>query len=66
MGSNLWQTLKTFNLFRILENEAMEMFIMGERSKSKYKLDEMKVCKGDEVIENFINSKIEMKLLASV
>ena len=44
----------------------MEMFIMGERSKSKYKLDEMKVCKADEVIENFINSKIEMKLLASV
>ena len=36
MGSNLWQALKAFNLFRLLENETMEMFSMDKGSKSKH------------------------------
>ena len=35
MGSNLWQSLKTFNLFRLLENETLDIFSVGGRSKSK-------------------------------
>ena len=35
MGSNLWQPLKTFNLFRLLENETLDIFSVGGRSKSK-------------------------------
>ena len=31
----------------------MEMFSMGERSKSKYKFGGTKVCDADEVIEYF-------------
>ena len=43
MGSNLWQALKAFNLFRLLENETMEMF--RGQSKSKYKFGGMKAWK---------------------
>ena len=32
------QALKAFKLFRLLENETIEMFGMGERTKSKRKL----------------------------
>ena len=42
MGSNLWQALKSFNLFSWLEKETMEMFSMGERNKSKHKSGEIK------------------------
>ena len=44
MGSNLGQALKVFNLFGLLENETMEMFSLGERSKSKRKVGGTKVC----------------------
>ena len=37
----------------------MEMFSMGERSLSKHKFGETKVCKADEVREYLINPKIE-------
>ena len=59
MGSNLWRALKAFNLFKLLENEIMEMFNMGERSKSKRKFGWTKVCETDEVRQYFINPKIE-------
>ena len=63
MGStNLWQTLKAFNLFSLLENETMKMFSVGERTKSKHKFGEMKVCKADEVREYFVILKLKMKL----
>ena len=57
MGSNLLQALKVFNLFKLLENQTMETFSMGGRSKSKHKFGSMKVCEADEVIEYFINPK---------
>ena len=53
------QALKAFKLFRLLENETIEMFGMGERTKSKRKLGWTKVCKADEVINHFINPKVE-------
>ena len=59
MVSNLCQALKPFNLFRLLENETMEIFSMGERSKSKHKFGGLKVCKTDEVRKYFINPKTE-------
>ena len=37
MGSNLLEALKAFDLFRLMENETMEMFRIGERGKSKHK-----------------------------
>ena len=43
----------------LLENETMEMFSMGERSKSKDKFGGTKVCEAEEVREYFINPKIE-------
>ena len=36
----------------------MEMFSMGDRSKSKYKFGGKKVCEADEIREYFINPKI--------
>ena len=55
MGSNLLQALKAFNLFKLLENQTMETFSVGGRSKSKHKFGGMKVCEADEVREYFIN-----------
>ena len=37
----------------------MEMFNMGERSKSKYKFGGTNVCKAEEVGEYFVNPKIK-------
>ena len=37
----------------------MEMFSMGERSKSKRELGGIKVCKADKVTQYFINPKVE-------
>ena len=33
--ANLWQALKAFNLFRLLENEIVEMFSMGRRKQKQ-------------------------------
>ena len=49
MGSNLWQKLKAVNLLRLLENEIMEMFNIGKRSKNKRKIGGAKVCEADEI-----------------
>ena len=48
-----------FNLFRLLENETLEMFSMRERPKSRHKFGGTKVWKADEVRKYFLNSKIE-------
>ena len=37
----------------------MEMFSTGERTKSKHKFGETKVCEADEVREYFVNPKTE-------
>ena len=58
MGSNLWQALKAFNLFRLLENETIEMFSMGERNKSKHNFGGTKVCEAEELREYFINTEV--------
>ena len=50
MGSNLWQALKVFNLFSLLENKRMEMFSMGEQSKNKHKSSETTVWEAEEDI----------------
>ena len=63
MGSNLWQALKTCNLFRLLEKKTMEILSMGERSKSKHKLGGMKVCEADKLREYFVNLEIENEAL---
>ena len=52
-----------FNLFRLLENETMEMFKLRERRKSKHKFNGTKVCKAEEVRKYFVNSKIENEVL---
>ena len=49
MGYNLWQSLKALSLLRLLENETMEMFSMGERSNSKRKFDRTNACEADKV-----------------
>ena len=36
IGITLWQVLKKFNLFRLVESKTMEMFSMRARNKSKY------------------------------
>ena len=33
--ANLWQALKAFNLFRLLENETVEMFRIGRRKQKQ-------------------------------
>ena len=59
MDTILWKALKAFNLFRLLENETMEMFSIGEWSKSKHKFGGTKVCEAKEIRKYFINPKIE-------
>ena len=59
MDTILWKALKAFNLFRLLENETMGMFSIGEWSKSKHKFGGTKVCKAKEIRKYFINPKIE-------
>ena len=59
MGSNLWQALKALDLFRLMENETMEIFSMCGRSKSKHKFHGVKVSEADEVREYFINPEVE-------
>ena len=49
MGTNLWKGLKAFNLFRLLENEILEMFGEREKRKSKHEFVGNKVCKAEEV-----------------
>ena len=44
----------------------MEMFSMGERSKSQHRLGGAKVCEAEEVREYLINLRIENEILASV
>ena len=63
MGSNLWQSLKVFNLLRLLENETMEIFSVGGQGKSKHKFGGIKVCEADEVREYSINPEIENEAL---
>ena len=52
-----------FNLFRLLENERLEMFSIRERRKSKHKFGGNKVCKAEEVRKYFVNSRIENEVL---
>ena len=49
MSSNLRQAFITFDLLRLLENETMKMFSMGEQSKSKHKLGGTKICEAEEI-----------------
>ena len=51
--------LKAFNLFRLLENETLEMFSMRERRKRKHKFGGTKVRKAEEVGKPSVNPKIE-------
>ena len=48
-----------FNLFRLLENETLEIFSMRETRKTKHKFGGTKVYIADEVRKYFVNSKIE-------
>ena len=48
-----------FNLFRLLENDTLEIFSMGEGRKNKHKFGGTKVCKAEDVRKHFVNSKIE-------
>ena len=56
-------SIKALNLFRILENETMEIFSMGGQSKSKRKFGEVKVSEADEITVYFINPEIENSAL---
>ena len=51
-----------FNLFRVLENETLEMFSMRKRRKNKHEFGGTKVCKAEEVRKYFVNSKIENEI----
>ena len=48
-----------FNLFKLTENETLEMFSVRKRRKSKHEFGGTKVCKTEEVRQYFVNSKIE-------
>ena len=65
MGTNFWLGLKVFNLFRLLENETLEMFSIRERRKSKYESGGTKFFKAEEVRKYFVNSKIENDVFGS-
>ena len=55
-----------FNLFKILENETLQMLSMREKHQSKHKFGGTKVCKAKEVRKYFINSISKIMFLASV
>ena len=59
LGITLWQVLKTFNSFSLLENETMEMFSVTVRNEGKHKFAGTKVCETVEEwrIFNSLNSK---------
>ena len=59
MGSNLSQAPKAFNIFRLLESEAMEMFNIGEQSQSKSKFLGTEVCEAAE-------SSIDIEVIRTV
>ena len=61
MGTNFLSGLKTFNLFRLPENEALENFSKQERHKSKHKFGRNKVSKAEEVQKYFVNPIIGNK-----
>ena len=52
-----------FNLFRLPENETLEMFSMRKRSKSKHKFGGTKPCKAEEVRKCFGNAKTENEVI---
>ena len=47
------------SLFRLLENEILEMFSMRDRRKSKHKFDGTKVCQAEEGRKYFVNSRMK-------
>ena len=53
----IFEGLKVFNLFSLLENETLQMLNMPERRK--HKSGRTKVCKAEEGRRYFVNSKIE-------
>ena len=66
MGTDLWQKLKAFNLFRLLQNETTEMLSMGKRSKNKHKFSRAKVCEAEDVRGYSIKPKMKNEVLASL
>ena len=66
MSTNFWYWLKAFNLFRLLENETLEMLremqvcnSMQEKRKSTQKFGGAKVCKAEQEREYFANPETE-------
>ena len=59
IGANFLYGLKAFNLFRLLDNETLEMFSKRERRKRKHKFGGTKVFKAEKVRKYFVNPKIE-------
>ena len=59
MCTNFSSGLKTFNLFRLPENKALEKFSKQEKHKSKHKFGRDKVSKAEEVRKYFVNPIIE-------
>ena len=51
MGAILLQALKTFNLHRVMEKKAVEMFGMRGRNKSKLKFAGMKICETLKILQ---------------
>ena len=60
MGAILLQALKTFNLHRLMEKKAVEMFGMRGRNKSKLKFAGMKICETLKILQ------FKRKILANV
>ena len=56
--ASILQALKAFNLYKLLEDETIETFSMGERSKINHEFDVTKVCEAEEVKKYFINPKL--------
>ena len=61
MGTNFWQGIKAFNLFRLLENEILEIIIEREGCKSEHKFGGTKICKAEEVKNILLILKLKMK-----
>ena len=48
-----------FNLVRLLENDALKMFSIRGRRKSKHKFGGNKICKAEELRKYFFNPKTD-------
>ena len=62
MGTNLWQALKVFKLFRLLGNATMEILVCEKEGNASINSVEQKSAKQRKVREYFMKPKIETEV----